>query len=347
MSLYIDRSFINRVGLTLRNFRWKKDNLATCSCPICGDSETNASKARGYFFEKGNQYLYKCHNCGYSTNLNNFLKQVSPSLLKEYSLETWKENNTGTKRNTDTMLKTLLFDKPKISEYLKDCTRVDMLSSDHPCRMFVSHRNIPKDNWKRLYYTNDFGSFMKRMDESAKACRAEERLIIPFYDKNGKVIAAQGRLINFTGESKARNTAKYITVKSALVNPSERLWYNQWNVNPKKKIYIVEGPIDSMFLKNAIAMVGAGAIDNIPAHLKDSVGVYVLDNEPRNKHICDYMEKLIDLGKNICIWPQSVFEKDINDMIHTRTSKEIQWIIDTNTFSGMEAKLRLNEWRKV
>lgn len=346
MSAYIDKSFINRVGLTLRNFSWKKETLANCSCPICGDSDKNKSKARGYFFEKGNQYLYKCHNCGHACNLNTFLKQVNPSLLKEYRLESWKDNQTH-ERKEEPMLKTLLFDKPKISEYLKDCTRVDLLESDHPCKQFVIHRNIPKSDWKRLYYTKDFGSFMKRMNPATKACGEEERLVIPFYNKNGDVVAAQGRVLNFTGESKARHTVKYITVKSDAIDPSERLWYNQWNVNPKKKIYIVEGPIDSMFLKNAIAMVGAGAIDNIPNHLKKSVGVYVLDNEPRNKQICDYMQKLIDLGKNICIWPTTVFEKDINDMIYTRTSKEIQWIIDKNTFSGLEAKLRLQNWRKV
>jgi hypothetical protein len=118
-------------------------------------------------------------------------------------------------------------------------------------------------------------------------------------------------------------------------------------VDPKKKIYIVEGPLDSLFLRNSIAMVGAGALDQIPAHLKYSKGVYVLDNEPRNLQIVNYNERLIELGKDVCIWPSRIKEKDINDMAYNKSTRTIEKIIDDNTYSGLEATLKLNEWRKV
>ena len=95
MTTYIDKKFINRVSPTLRNFKWKKETLANCSCPICGDSQKNQRKARGFFYQKGNDFFYKCHNCGAGHNLYNFLNQVAPSLCKEYSLERFRGGETG------------------------------------------------------------------------------------------------------------------------------------------------------------------------------------------------------------------------------------------------------------
>jgi hypothetical protein len=94
-------------------------------------------------------------------------------------------------------------------------------------------------------------------------------------------------------------------------------------------------------------MVGAGALDQIPAHLKHSDGVYVLDNEPRNIQIVRYNERLIELGKKICIWPSSIKEKDINDMAYNKSTRTIEKVINDNTFTGMRATLKLNQWRRV
>ena len=63
MTVYIDKKFINLMSGQLERFSWKKDNLANCRCPICGDSSKNKVKARGFFFEKKGEYFYKCHNC--------------------------------------------------------------------------------------------------------------------------------------------------------------------------------------------------------------------------------------------------------------------------------------------
>ena len=74
---------------------------------------------------------------------------------------------------------------------------------------------------------------------------------------------------------------------------------------------------------------------------------FILDNEPRNKQICNYIEKLIEMDRDVCIWPDNISEKDINDMAYRLSTKKIQKIIDENTYNGLEAKLRFNEWRKV
>jgi Ran GTPase-activating protein (RanGAP) involved in mRNA processing and transport len=73
-----------------------------------------------------------------------------------------------------------------------------------------------------------------------------------------------------------------------------------------------------------------------------------MDNEPRNKDIVKQLDKYINLGYNVCMFPDTLQEKDINDMILSgRSVDEIVEVINTNTFTGMEAKLKFADWRKV
>ena len=95
-------------------------------------------------------------------------------------------------------------------------------------------------------------------------------------------------------------------------------------------------------------MVGAGAMDNIHPRFADSKMVFALDNEPRNVQIIKYMEKLIEMGRTVCFWPDSLKAyKDINDMISDMSASKIKKIIDKNSYSGLEAQLALKAWRKV
>ena len=351
MSTYIDKKFINMVSPQLEKFKWKKENLANCRCPICGDSTKNRNKARGFFYQKGNDFFYKCHNCGVGQNLYNFLKDVSPSLCKEYSLERYRNGENG-KSNYKKPKEEDLFrfkdSAPKFKKkdkLLDELTCLTELPEDHVAVQFANMRMIPKQHFKLLYYTDDFTSFAGNLDEDNTLYGKEERLVIPFFNSHGDVVACQGRALNMADEVKARETVKYITIKGD--KSIDRLWYGLWRVDPKKRVYVVEGPIDSLFLQNATAMVGAGALKEVPLRFENSEMTYILDNEPRNRQICAYIEKLIELGRDVCIWPDNVAEKDVNDMAYRMSTRKIQKMIDDNTFSGLEAKLRFREWRKI
>jgi len=347
--MFIDKKFISIISSQLERFSWKKENLANCRCPICGDSSKNKTKTRGYFYCKENAYFYKCHNCGFGSNIYNFLKEVSPSLCKQYAYEQFKEKNEHHDRKKEEEELFIFKDKPPefkrkdkvldLIECLKD------LPSNHVAIKFANMRMIPKQHWGILYYAENFGEFTKELDPSTVNVGTEERLVIPFFNSNGDVVGCQGRALSMHEEVNARETLKYITVK--YDKSIDRLWYGLWRVNPEKRVYVVEGPIDSLFLRNATALVGAGALKDVPSRLKDSEMTYVLDNEPRNKHICAYIERLIELGRDVCIWPDDTKEKDINDMAYKMSTRKIQKIIDSNTYNGLKAKLRFTEWRKV
>jgi len=358
MSVIIDKKFINLVSIDLRNFKWKKETQAQCSCPICGDSKKDAKKARGYFYQKHGRFFYKCFNCGYWSNMYKFLLAISPELCKEYGLESFKRNINSNqiqkkKEQTTTEEEGMigLFKRTPLKK-IRDkhnvlgdqATCLNNLPKDHSAVKFANARMIPKEYWGILYYTDDFGSFSKNMDPETNFFEKEERLIIPFFNSHGDVVAVQGRALNMTDESNARQTIKYLTVKAD--KSIDKLFYGLWRCNPEKRIYVVEGPLDSLFISNAIAMVGASAVSKLPERLKDRDVVFVLDNEPRNSQIVRFNEDLIKQGRKVCIWPSSVTEKDINDMSYRISTKKIKKIIDENTFSGLEAITRLKEWKK-
>tara|TARA_R100000008_G_C3584899_1_gene171438 strand:- start:144 stop:1196 length:1053 start_codon:yes stop_codon:yes gene_type:complete len=350
MTTYIDKKFINLVSAQLERFSWKKNDLANCRCPICGDSKKNKAKARGYFYQKGNDFFYKCHNCGAGHSLYRFLEMVSPLLMKDYSIERWKSGENGRSNYIEPEKEDMIGikSKPKfkpIPKLLENLPRIKDLDKNHPAYKFVKLRKIPEKFYNILYYTDDFGSFQTKLDLEAMAVGKEERLIIPFFNKNNDLVAAQGRLLSMDSEANARKTARYITVKAD--KSIDRLWYGMWRADPRKRVYVVEGPLDSLFIPNTIAMVGAGAIEKVHPRFDSSDIIYALDNEPRNKQIVNYMERLIEKKCSICIWPDNIKEKDINDMIYTRSHKEIKSIIDQNIYSGLEAKLKLMKWRKV
>lgn len=324
--LYIDKKYVNLLSGSLEKFKWKKDTLATCRCFKCGDSQKNKSKTRGYFFEHKGNYVYKCHNCGVACNLYSVLESVSPSLCKEYAFEVYKEKNP------------VPVEQPKPEKrqpvFTELGTRLDLLNTDHKAVKYVASRNIPKEKYSNFYYTSDFGKIMESFDRYGKT---EERLVIPFYDESGELLGVQGRA--FT-----ENAIRYITLKQ---EGCERLWYNLDKVDPRSTVYVTEGPIDSMFLPNGTAMQGAGWLEKLPDKIEKSKVVFIFDNEPRNKEIVDLIGKYVDAGRNVVIWPSEINKKDVNDMV-TSYGLEITYkLIINNVYSGLKAKMKYTNWKKV
>ena len=337
MSSFIDKKYINLISGQLEKFKWKSGSLANCRCPICGDSSKNKTKTRGYFYEKSNSFFYKCHNCGFGSNIKNFLDKVSPSLKGEYQLELFDEKFSGRKKQEPPKMNFKPFFTQK--KGIVKTTKVSDLPDDHVCKQFVVNRNIPVDWHDKLLYTDNFNNLVNLLIDDSSNYPEEERLVIPFTDEKDEIYAVQGRKITDA------DTPKYYTAKT---KNTERLWFNLWGVDPTETVMIVEGPIDSMFLSNAVALVGSGAITNLPDRLKDSDVIYVLDNEPRNPQIVSYYRGLIESGLKICLWPDNLREKDVNDMILSGKSKdEIETIIKENSYQSLQAELKFNNWRKV
>ena len=333
-SMYIEQKYLLLASSQLSQFTKKGDYLYNFRCPYCGDSHKSKTKARGYVFRKEQKLLYRCHNCSKGTTLQGLLKHIDVNIYKDYIFEQYKKDRVNKELDGK-----LTFTQPnfmKGSSPLKSLKKISQLRHDHPVKRFVDSRKIPTKTHFELFFAPKFYKWVNTIipNKFPSTEGDHPRLVIPFFDENNKFFCFQGR--SFGNEN-----PKYITLK---LDPDKNKVYGLNRVDKSKHILVVEGPIDSLFLDNCIAVAGADFSKN----LIDGELVIIYDNEPRNKEICKQIEKTIKQGQKIVIWPNHVKQKDINDMIIAGyTKQDLETIIKNNTFSGAEAQLKLAEWRKI
>ena len=343
MSLPIESKYVRLISSRLRNFKQKKDYLWNFSCPICGDSQKNKTKARGYVFPKGNNLFYRCHNCGVSIGVGNFIKAVDESLYKEFVLEKYKSGETNNTRSANTILNipSPRFDKLDKQKVFEHAEWVDKLPSGHFCLVYCAKRQIPSNILSKLLFTPHYKQFCDALvPNHGKTIVDDARLVIPFYDEYNELIAVSGRALE-TGDK----TLRYITLRTN--DSQDKLIFGMDRVDLNQTVKIVEGPVDSLFLKNCIASGDANLVLCADAISSDKI-VLIFDNEPRNKEIVKMMQNAIGLKYDVVIWPDTIGGKDINEIILSGKSQdEIEEIISSNTFRGIEAQLKFNMWKKV
>ena len=328
---FVDTKFIGLVSVRLQKFSKKKEGLYAFRCPYCGDSQKNKNKTRGYIYRSKNDHNFKCHNCGVSRSFTNFLKDQDVSLYDEYVMERYKSGLTGRMSNTPNP--TLPSSKPNFVKTSFDLPRISELNKSHPARTYLSKRRIPEDRFKDLYYCENFRKWTNEQKYTFEDSDFDEsRIVIPLRDRS-KIFGFQGRSLD------PRNQLRYITI---MLDDDAPKVYGLDRVNENKKIYVVEGPLDSLFVENCVAMVGA---DLDLRTFGWSNYIYVYDNEPRNREIAERIDKTISRGDQVVIWPNNIKEKDINDM--TLSGHNVKDLLESNTYSGLEAKLKFTTWKKV
>jgi len=333
MSDYIDLKYINLLSSRLGQFKQKTNALFNFRCPYCGDSKKDKTKARGYIYRVKNDMFFKCHNCGEGANLVNFLKYVDGKLYSDYLLEKYKK---PVKEKFD--IQKMDF-KPSFKDpgLLDTSKKISELDDSHPAKKYVVDRKIPKEHFDKLYLVNKFYDLANKIKRNTFNIKYEHpRLVIPFYDVDGKLFALQGRAFG-------KEEPKYITLK---LDENKQKIYGLERINFHKQIKIVEGPIDSLFLDNCLAAAGADLF--LKRKISPEKITYIFDNEPRNKEIVKRMYDVIEKDYNIVIWPDDIKQKDINDMILSDLTKsKIENIISENTFSKLSAITKINYWKRV
>ena len=324
----IDSKYISLVSSRLEKFKKVKANLYNFRCPICGDSQKHKNKARGYLYQVKTNTNFKCHNCGASSSFNNFLKQIDVTLHKQYVMEKFKEGHSSISG-----IGNFVVDQPKF-EFKKPVFRQKL---DIPR---ASEVPVAKDYLKRrgldptkFFFAAKFKEWVNTQKYTFhNIVRDESRIIIPMYDEDQNIIGFQGR-------SLGPNNVKYITV---MLDDNAPKIYGLDKIDKQKPIYILEGPFDSTFVENAVAMCGS---DIDIRTFGWSNYIWVFDNEPRNREIINRISKVIDRGDKVVIWPRNIIEKDVNDMINS--GQNITQVIESNVYSGLQAKIKFNNWKKV
>jgi hypothetical protein len=320
---FVDVKYINLISSRLQKFKKVKNNLYNFRCILCGDSQKNKNKARGYLYQVKNNTNFKCHNCGANISFNNFLKQLDLTIHKQYIFEKFKEGNTG--RNFVAEEPKFQFDSTKFKSKLD----LPKASENPNSKLYLKNRKLNPD---KFYYADKFKEWTNSLKQTFDSIEKDEpRIIIPLFYQN--------TLVGFQGRSLGYNKIKYITV---MLDDDAPKIYGLDEVKKNQTVYITEGPFDSTFISNSIALCGAdGDVDKWG--ISDPVWVY--DNEPRNAEIHSRISRVIDRGEKVVIWPSAIKEKDINEMI--LSGLEVQSVIELNTYSGLEAKLKFTTWKKI
>ena len=358
MSIYIERKFLGFVSSKLEQFKQKNTDLYNFRCPYCGDSQKNKLKARGYVYRKSNDYFFICHNCGKSTTFAKFLEYIDGTTYKQYILERYSTGETGYGSN----IKKPDFEQHKgnaharfqsslnnsrgdsaESEKLERTWRafahysINNLPEEHYARAYIKNRKIPANFWNEILFVPKFKDFLddKFPEHSKDEVPNDDRVVLLYTNEKGEITNIAGRALSDT-------KIRYVTVKVS----DEKKVFGLHRVQKENRIYIVEGQFDSFFLPNSVAS-GDSNLGGVAAIFPELDTVLVYDNEPRNRDIVKQIEKSIDKGYRVCLFPESVKGKDVNDMIQDGlTSEEITSIIDSNTVNGLEAKLKFTHWKR-
>ena len=330
MQSYIDVKYVNIISPFLQQFKKKGDFLWNFRCPYCGDSQKSRTKARGFVYRKKNDLFYKCHNCGMGTTLGKLIEHLDSKSYKDYIMERYKSGVKTVNKEPE-----FKFDEPvfRSKDVCSTLNSLEELQDDHPARKIIDRRNLPISSYKDLFLCPEFYKFTNKLipNKFPSLDGDHPRLLIPFRDEKGEVFAYQGRAF---GDEKP----KYLTIK---LQERDKI-FGLDKIDKRKEVLVVEGPLDSLFLDNCIAVAGAD-VPNL-----DCDFTVVFDNEPRNKELLKQVEKTINRGHKICLWPEGMEYKDINDMIlGGYTKEEIQDLIKHNTYQGATATLWFTKWRKI
>ena len=339
MSVFIDRKFVGLIQFRLEQFVQKNPDLYNFRCPYCHDSKKRKTKKRGYIYRKGNDYFFRCHNCGEGTTFGNFLKFVDPGSYKQYVLEKYSEGNNVhspvEKPNFDE-LKGNVFDHFAKEEVELSVIPIDKLPDSHFARDYIKNRGIPEQFWNEIYFTENFKEFMDAdFPEHGKDDLPEDaRIVLFFTDEHENIQLVSGRAL-------ADTKMRYISV---TVTEHDRKLFGTHRLDPTKACYVVEGQFDSLFIPNCVA-TGDSSLASVLDVFPNADWTMIYDNEPRNKDIVRQIEKTIDKGCKVCIFPEDLPEKDINDMV--LAGRDVEKLIKENTVQGIPAMLKFISWKRV
>jgi len=338
--LFLDTNYIHKIAYKLPRFHKTAKDKYAFRCPVCGDSEKDQSLTRGNFQIYKGQLYSGCYNCGVSLPFPAFLKRFAPDEYDEYIVESFG----GRKTSRTTMINTISNDRPSFTSdvesdsFFNTITKISTLSDSHPAKKYVLDRGIKQLD--KLYFSARFKHFCNTV--KPKSFENEKydtpRLIIPFIDKEGNVFAFQGRSF----DPKSKN--KYITIK--LDDDMPKI-FGLDTLDNTKPILLLEGPINTLFLDNAVAATGSN-LESYADLLDDPILVY--DNDSRNKNIVNMVEKSIQSGRKVVLWDNTYKStEDINDISknYNITPKKLtQYLID-HSYSGLQAELKFTEWKKI
>jgi hypothetical protein len=340
MDAGLERKYLLLVADRLEGFKQKSGNLWQARCCYCGDSQKNKKHAHLYVYEKNGNLFVKCQRCGFGTTVPKLVERLDDRLYSQMRLESL--SLTDKPSRSEPSLPASASVKPvfRDDEVLRGMTRVSRLPDEHPVRRLVLQRRIPSRFHHDLYHCPAFMAHTNalRPGKFSKASlkRDEARLVIPVRDAAKRIVGYQGRVLG-------KRQPKYITIALA----DAPMLFGLERLDSSRTFYALEGPFDSMFAGNAVATCGgdiAAAVRDLPRER----AVVAYDCERRHPQTVAKMERAIDGGFGIVVWPRSFEHKDLNEAVMSGWSVDrLQAMLEQSTYRGLAARAALSDWSLV
>lgn len=308
----------------------KYQNVFNAECPVCKEGKS-AGRSRRLFYFPHKGYLF-CHNCSKSWRPFEWVREVTtlsiPEILKrnsEKSGEVYQSIQKYTKIPVETD-KLVIPDLPENSIDLTDFTQTEFYKDNKFVKLALEYCR----SRRLLTATNSCKKFYISLEDRVH----KNRLVIPFYGDNNKIICYQTRALT------SKQFPKYLT------KFGEKELFGLNNIDASiPYVFVFEGPIDSMFVKNGIAMASLAPTEKQLQQLNNLIGfepIFVFDNDKNNKQTAKKIEKYIKDKKKIFIWPKEFSKfKDFNEICCNLELDEIPWkFVQKNTAVGPEALIR-------
>lgn len=366
--IFIDTKYLGLLSPQLDLFKKTNTNVWNFRCPFCGDSKSDKTKARGYIYARNGMLKYKCHNCdvplGKGNSFHVFLRELDRALYKDYLFEKMRaqiDENKGLDSPSDDVPELLLTSSKKLSDLLTtdpagpefcatlkagmvdegipECPTLDTLPEDHKAVKYILDRGLPRDQLCHIGYVPGYKAYINTfLPERYKAVDDFEAIIFHLRTPGGLLTGIQGRNI---GDTCPKIRYMTTTISQKLADDFGRL-YGADRINIQYPVIVVEGPIDSLFLPNSIAVCGSDM-----GRVRYENAIYIPDNEPRNAQIVKKIGKMIKNNKRVTLLPEEYQGDDINDLFDRGlVLADIKELIKKHTFSGVRGMIEFENWRK-
>tara|TARA_R110001606_G_scaffold14319_2_gene60679 strand:+ start:19224 stop:20249 length:1026 start_codon:yes stop_codon:yes gene_type:complete len=269
-------------------------------CNVCGDGDSGKKRGHLIYDKSRNIIYYKCFNYGdcdaaeKAWGASRWLKSYFPVFYKQYVTELLQTHGKSKKQKEKPIekAKVKLTEEEKLllaeeQSNAKDFKPILKAGSSLSAKAIgvCMDRQLPGNIWKKFFVCNE-GLYKGRM-------------IIPFYDNTGGIYYYQAR--DLVGR-----IPKYLNRKLGR----DDAIYNWFSIDNTKPVMVTEGPIDSMFLENAVATMGLSFTNKVQAKLDSINSYYLLDND-----LAGYKKsiELIKERKYVFLWKKFLKEKRIPD----------------------------------
>lgn len=357
----LESTYLSKVSHRLRNFRWNvSGSLANFSCPICGDSKHDKTKARGYILENHDKTVFYCHNCAHSSLFGNFLEYVNPSVAKEYKLESFRQRsqNSRTPKSFGELAKASKTEggfentptptpapkdaivklPPDVVEFEQALVPILDLPNNHLARVYLRGRFVDEEKFGEDLFFLPETQMIKRIpkyDQSFSSYDTTPRVVIALTDQQGIRCGYVARSLDPTAKK------RYVSL-SVTDGP---IIYGLNHIDPNRRVYALEGVFDAFLLPNSLASLSSNFKDIQALGLKDLV--IIRDNEPRATQIHKLWEHDLKNGFRLFCWPKYIRGKDLQEVVANKEipRDKIQALIDSHIISGTRGLIQFKSWK--